>query len=90
MAPTATSLAPTLTRQPIPVTLTPIAAPPSIGEDSVMPTTDLAPVREGFSFSFFLFLVFTFNLVSTPPMAPVPDDGIIFFFGLLFYFNFWC
>ena len=56
VVPTATSLAPTPTCQPIPVALTPIAAPPSIGEDSVMPTTDLASVGEGFLFLSFYFL----------------------------------
>ena len=56
MVPTATSLAPTPMHQPVPVALTPIAAPPSIGEDSVMPTTDLASVGEGFLFLSFYFL----------------------------------
>ena len=65
----------------------------TIGKDSGKSTTDVGPFGEGgFILFYFIFAVFIFiNLVlSTPPLGPIPDDGIKFYFDLISYFNCFC
>jgi len=60
-----------------------VLSAPSIGEP-----TSLRPDGEGLFYYSLLLLSFTFDLVCTPPMKPVPDDGINLHFGIKTIFTF--
>jgi len=88
------SAAPTPSREPnpggseIPTTASVgLALEPSIGKDSGASLTDLQPIGEGSLFLFVFLSLFIFNLVSTPPMGPLPDNGIKIQFSLTSYFK---
>jgi len=86
---TAASVAPTPSRKPnqrgseIPTTASAVLAlEPSIGKDSGASPTDPEPIGEGSLIFTFVFLsLFIFNLVTTPPMGPLPDNGIKIYFN---------
>jgi len=91
---TAASAGPTPSREPnqqgseIPTTASAVLAlEPSIGKDSGASPTDLEPIGEGSLFYFVVLSLFIFNLVSTPPMGPLPDNGIKIYFSPTSYFK---
>ena len=91
---TAASAGPTPSREPnqqgseIPTTASAVLAlEPSIGKDSGASPTDLESIGEGSLFYFVVLSLFIFNLVSTPPMGPLPDNGIKIYFSPTSYFK---
>jgi len=88
----AASVAPTLSCEPnlggseIPTTAAVGFALEPIRKDSGASLTDLQPIGEGSLFLFVFLSLFIFNLVSTPPIGPFPDNGIKIHFSLTSYF----